>query len=179
MSQPDWGKPLQRLRWIRPGSHPVSRIRQAFIGIPNPALATPSKKNTGTWEGFQRGVAKTMKGMENGSCRGGRSVRSGQPNHWSQEKDHLLTAANPPLFAEEDWPWANIHAHLPLLYMWDAYHSIACHVVLSAPGIWTSQPQAAEAERVHLTAAPPGWPRKNHFKCIYEHGHLILVTLFP
>ena len=31
-----------------------------------------------------------------------------------------LTAANPPLFAEEDWPWANICAHLPLLYMWDA-----------------------------------------------------------
>ena len=40
-----------------------------------------------------------------------------------------LTAATPPLFAEEDQPWANIHAHLPLLYMWDAYHSMACHVV--------------------------------------------------
>ena len=36
-----------------------------------------------------------------------------------------LTSANPPLFAEEDWPWANIRAHLPLLYVWDAYHSIA------------------------------------------------------
>ena len=33
-----------------------------------------------------------------------------------------LTAANPPLFAEEDWPWANIHAGLPLLYyLWDTY----------------------------------------------------------
>uniref|UniRef100_A0A9L0JF68 Phosphatidylinositol glycan anchor biosynthesis class F n=1 Tax=Equus asinus TaxID=9793 RepID=A0A9L0JF68_EQUAS len=41
-----------------------------------------------------------------------------------------LTAANPPLFAEEDWPRANIHAHLPLLYTWDAYHSMACQVVL-------------------------------------------------
>ena len=43
-----------------------------------------------------------------------------------------LTAANPSHFAEEDWPWANICAHLPLLYMWDAYHSMAfakwCHV---------------------------------------------------
>ena len=29
----------------------------------------------------------------------------------------LTFAANPPLFAEEDWPWANIRAHLPLLYM--------------------------------------------------------------
>ena len=40
-----------------------------------------------------------------------------------------LTAANPPLFAEEDWPWPNIHAHLPLFYMWDTYHSMACQVV--------------------------------------------------
>ena len=39
-----------------------------------------------------------------------------------------LTADNP-LFAEEDWPWANIHAHLVLLYTWDAYHSMVCQVV--------------------------------------------------
>ena len=37
----------------------------------------------------------------------------------------LTSAANPPLFAEEQWPWANVHAHLPLLYMWDTYHSMA------------------------------------------------------
>ena len=29
---------------------------------------------------------------------------------------------------------------------------------MSAPGIQTSEPQAAEAERAHLTAAPPGRP---------------------
>ena len=41
-----------------------------------------------------------------------------------------LTTANPPLFAEENWPWANIHAHFPLFCMWDAYHSMAfCQVV--------------------------------------------------
>ena len=40
-----------------------------------------------------------------------------------------LTATNPPLFADEDWPWAKIHAHPSLLYMWDAYHSMACQVV--------------------------------------------------
>ena len=40
-----------------------------------------------------------------------------------------LTAANPPLFAEEDWPRADIRAHLPLVYMWDTYHSMACQVV--------------------------------------------------
>ena len=43
----------------------------------------------------------------------------------------VLTAANPPLLAEKYWPWANIRAHLPLLYMWDAHHSMAakwCHV---------------------------------------------------
>ena len=40
-----------------------------------------------------------------------------------------LTAANSPLFAEEDWPWAHIHAHLPPLYVRDAYHSMACQAV--------------------------------------------------
>ena len=35
-------------------------------------------------------------------------------------KPKLTSAANPSLFAEEDWPQANIHAHLPLLCMWDA-----------------------------------------------------------
>ena len=29
----------------------------------------------------------------------------------------LTSTANPPLFAEEDWPWANIHPLLPLRYM--------------------------------------------------------------
>ena len=37
----------------------------------------------------------------------------------------LPSAANPPLFAKQDWPCANICAHLPLLYMWDSYHSMA------------------------------------------------------
>ena len=40
-----------------------------------------------------------------------------------------LSATNPPPFAEEDWPGANIRAHLRLLYMWDAYHSMACQAV--------------------------------------------------
>ena len=42
----------------------------------------------------------------------------------------LTSAANPPLFAEEDWAWANIRAHLSLLYTWDAYHSMAWQAVL-------------------------------------------------
>ena len=61
----------------------------------------------------------------------------------------LTSAANPPLFAEEDWPGANIRAHLPLLYTWDAYHSMAfakrCHV---HTGIRTGKPQAAEKQNV-------------------------------
>ena len=40
-----------------------------------------------------------------------------------------LTTANPPLFAEEAWPLANICAQLPLLYTWDTYHSMACQAV--------------------------------------------------
>ena len=71
----------------------------------------------------------------------------------------LTSATNPPLFAEEDWPWANIHSHLPLLYMWDAYHSMAWQAGdMSAPGIQTGEPRAAKAERVPLTTAPLGWP---------------------
>ena len=41
----------------------------------------------------------------------------------------LTSDANPPRFTEKDWPWANICTHLPPLYTWDAYHSMACQVV--------------------------------------------------
>ena len=71
----------------------------------------------------------------------------------------LISATSPPLFAEGDWPWANICASLPLFYMWDACHNMACYAVRrSAPRIQTSKPRAAEAERANLTAAPLGWP---------------------
>ena len=32
---------------------------------------------------------------------------------------------------------------------------------MSAPGIQTGEPWAAETERVNLAAAPPGWPSVN------------------
>ena len=71
-----------------------------------------------------------------------------------------LTTTNPPFFAEEDWPWANVHAHLPLLYAWDTYHSMAfakwCHIRTWDPNQRT--PGCQEGEHVNLTAAPPGWP---------------------
>ena len=68
-----------------------------------------------------------------------------------------LTAANPPLFAEKGWPWANICAHLPLLYMWDTCHSMTWQTVhRSAPGIPTGEPGAAQAECANLTTAPLG-----------------------
>ena len=37
----------------------------------------------------------------------------------------LTSTANLPLFAEEDWAWANICAHLAIFYMWDTCHSMA------------------------------------------------------
>ena len=37
----------------------------------------------------------------------------------------LTSTASSPLFAEEDWPWASVRAHLPVFYMWDACHSMA------------------------------------------------------
>ena len=57
----------------------------------------------------------------------------------------ITSAANPPLFAEEDWPWDNIHAHFPLFYMWDAYYSMAC--------------QAAPCPHLGFEPANPGPPR--------------------
>ena len=73
----------------------------------------------------------------------------------------LTSAANPPLFAEEDWPWAKIRVHLPPLYMWDACHSMACQAVPClypgsepAPGIWTGKARVAKVELVNLTTAP-------------------------
>ena len=54
---------------------------------------------------------------------------------WRKISPELTSAANPPLFAEEDWPWAHIRVHLPLLSMWDTYHSMACQAVPCAhPG---------------------------------------------
>ena len=72
-----------------------------------------------------------------------------------------LTASSPPLFAKEDQPWANIHACLPLLYMWGAHHIYGGlpSGAMSAPGIRTGEPWAAKVERAHPTAAPPGWPQ--------------------
>ena len=69
-----------------------------------------------------------------------------------------LTSTNPPLFAEEDWSWANNCAHLPPHYMGCRHNMARQAVHWCAPGIQTSEPGAAVAERAHLTAAPPGWP---------------------
>ena len=70
----------------------------------------------------------------------------------------LTSATNPPPFAEEDWPWAHICAHIPLLYIWDACHSMAWWVVCrSTPGIQTCEPQAAKAECANLTTTLPAW----------------------
>ena len=101
-----------------------------------------------------------------------------------------LTTANPPLFAEKDWPWANIRSHLPLLYMWDAYHSMAfakrCHVHTWDPN-WQTLGHR-EVERANLTTAPPGLPLE--YKILNLLGEVVwagvsvklsnpsLVTLF-
>ena len=84
----------------------------------------------------------------------------------------LTSTSNPPLFAEEDWPWANIHAHLPLLYMWDTCHSMAWQTVYSfTPGIQTRKPQATEAVRTNLTASH--WAGR----CGQSFFHGILLSL--
>ena len=84
-----------------------------------------------------------------------------------------LTTTNLPLFAEEDWPWANIHAHLPLLYTCNAYHSMAfakwCHVHTRDPNQWT--PGRQETERANLTAVPLGQPLSRRFWCAPKSGN--------
>ena len=74
---------------------------------------------------------------------------------------HKLTTASPPLFAEEAWPWANVHAHLPLLYTWEAYHTMVCQVVpCPHPGSELANPGPLRTGRANLTAVPPGRPLK-------------------
>ena len=91
-----------------------------------------------------------------------------------------LTTANPPLFAEEDWPWSNIHAHLLLLCMWDAYHSMAfakqCQVQIQdlnqrTLGRW-------KAECANLTTVPPGWPLSLFFYGGRGILSIIMLSIF-
>ena len=85
-----------------------------------------------------------------------------------------LTAANPPLFAKEHWPWASIHAYLPQLYTWDAYHSMACQVVpCPHPGSKRPTPGHQEVERGNLTAVPPGQPQ-----CVSYLTHWLMCSVF-
>ena len=78
---------------------------------------------------------------------------------WRKLSHELTSTTNPPLFAEEDWPWANIRAHLPLY----ACHSVAWQAVhRSAPGMRTSKPWATKGERTNLTAVPLGRPPVYH-----------------
>ena len=70
----------------------------------------------------------------------------------------LASAANP-LFAKEDWSWANTRApSSSTLYVGRLPQHSLLSSAMSTPRIRTSEPWAVEAECVNLTAAPPGWP---------------------
>ena len=76
-----------------------------------------------------------------------------------------LTFANPPLFSEENWPWANNCARLPLLYMWDACHGMAWQAMRrSVPRIKTSEPEAEPCELNCSTTRPA--PKRDIFNRI-------------
>ena len=71
----------------------------------------------------------------------------------------VTSATNPLLFAEEDWPGANI---VPIvLYFISGTPTTAwlASGAMSAPGIHTGKPLATEAERAHSTTAPLGRPQ--------------------
>ena len=68
-----------------------------------------------------------------------------------------LTAANRPLLSEEDWPWANIHAHpFSTSYVGRLPQHGLPSSAMSAPRMRTGEPQATEGECANLTAAPLG-----------------------
>ena len=71
----------------------------------------------------------------------------------------LTPVANPPLFPEEDWSWANIRAHLPLRSMWDTATALLdkrCHVCTRDLNWWTLGPQSrmCKANRCTTGRAP-------------------------
>ena len=71
----------------------------------------------------------------------------------------LTSATNPLLFAEEDWPWANICVYLPLLlYVGHLPQHSLIRCAMSAPGIRIGKPRATEVEHENLTTAPQGQP---------------------
>ena len=105
----------------------------------------------------------------------------------------LTSAANPPIFAEEDWPWANTRVHLLLFYMWDTCHSMACQAVpCPHPGSGPGSPGLAnpgpgcQSEKCELNRCLTGRPLIDCevFVCIVEVKHLpptvviILITVF-
>ena len=85
-----------------------------------------------------------------------------------------LTAANPPLFAEEDWPWASIHAHPPLLYVWDACHSMACQAApCPNPGSEPAIPGRGSGTRKLNRYATGLAPRKIFFRASRDSTNVV------
>ena len=87
-----------------------------------------------------------------------------------------LTTASPPLFAEEDWPWANIHAHLPLvLYMGrlpqhGSYYPVPC----LHPGSGPANPGPWRSRMCELNCCATR-PAPHHFK-ISTYVYLQLIS---
>ena len=79
------------------------------------------------------------------------------------------SAANPPLFAEEDWPWAHIRAHHPLPYMWTpttAWLAKRCHVCTWDPNRQTPGCQSGTcALNCCATGLAPVELLNNKFTC--------------
>ena len=70
------------------------------------------------------------------------------------------TGGNVNFFREEDWPWANICANLPLFCTWDtstAWLDEQRSVHAQDPNLQTP---AAKVEHKNLTTTPPGQPQK-------------------
>ena len=60
---------------------------------------------------------------------------------------------------EEEWPWANICASLPLFYLWDAATAWLDEYCRSTPGILTCEPGLLKLSAPNLTTMPPDLPQ--------------------
>ena len=107
---------------------------------------------------FKRAIRKNCTERKTSEfARGAYSIHNVKVWKWLETQGNFF-------FLEEDWPWANICAHLPPFYMWDACHSMAWQAACrSALRIQTLEPQATKVEHANLIAVPLGRPQGSFF----------------
>ena len=81
-----------------------------------------------------------------------------KPSDWDLSDPITLPSLDFFSFGEEDSPWANICANLPLFCMWVTATAWLDECCRSAPRIWTCKPRSLEDNVLDLTTMPQDWP---------------------